>query len=230
MSKKTNSPLTLQARGLAKAYQDGERTLTVLKELDLKVGAGEIVSITGMSGSGKSTLLHLLGGLDRPTSGSVEFAGRELVSLPERELSRLRAEQIGIVFQFYHLLPEFSAAENVMIPRLILNESKRQARARAEQALAEVGLAERVDHRPTRMSGGEQQRVAIARALINDPILVLADEPTGNLDLETGQTIVDLLWSRAQERGCAMVMVTHEPVIAERADRHLTLADGCLRR
>jgi lipoprotein-releasing system ATP-binding protein len=220
----------LRVTNLTKEYLDGERTLTVLHGLELKVAAGDIVSITGASGSGKSTLLHLLGGLDRPTSGKVQFEGQELSQLPESKLSRLRANRIGIVFQFYHLLPEFTALENVIIPQLILGRSKREASDKAVSALEEVGLAERAGHYPAQLSGGEQQRVAVARALINKPVLLLADEPTGNLDQDTGEAVINLLWRCARERNCTMLVVTHEPIIADRADRHYQLSKGRLEK
>ena len=220
----------VRATDLGKAYLDGERTLSVLRGLSLSAKAGDIVSITGASGSGKSTLLHLLAGLDRPTSGKVFFEGRDLSELSESELSRMRAERIGIVFQFYHLLPEFTAKENVIIPQLILGINRRDASERAMSSLVEVGLEERAGHYPSQLSGGEQQRVALARALINQPSVLLADEPTGNLDQETGEAVIDLLWRCARERTCTMLVVTHEPIIADRADLHYQLKKGCLEK
>ncbi|MBN1515992.1 ABC transporter ATP-binding protein [Candidatus Sumerlaeota bacterium] len=225
---KTADAPALRASGLTKEYQDGTRTLRVLRGAELSARAGEIVSITGASGSGKSTLLHLLGGLDRPSGGQIQFGGRELHAMTESELSRLRAREIGIIFQFYHLLPEFSATENVMIPQMLLGMGKREAREKALAALDRVGLSERANHRPSKMSGGEQQRVAIARAMINRPSLVLADEPTGNLDPQTGGAIIDLLWNASQETGAALIIVTHEPVLADKADRQLKLEQGKL--
>ncbi len=182
--------------------------------------------MVGASGAGKSTLLHILGALDRATSGEVLLEGNAVSSLSDRGLADLRSRRVGFVFQFHHLLPEFSALENVMLPRMVIGEPKGEAERAARAVLEEVGLGERLHHRPAELSGGEQQRVAVARALANEPAVVLADEPSGNLDRETGRRLQDLLWSLRDARGRTFVIATHDGSIARRADRVLELADG----
>ena len=216
----------IQARGLRKVYKNGAKELEVLKGIDLKVGKGEVLAVLGPSGAGKSTLLHLLGGLDSPTQGEVLIGGIDIYSLGDRERARLRNRKIGFVFQFYHLLPEFDALENVMLPLLIKGENGKGWRERAAGLLRSVGLEGRMNHRPGELSGGEQQRVAIARALINDPELLLCDEPTGNLDSETGKNIIDLLWELNKSRKMTLMIVTHDVQIAKDAKRVLHIRDG----
>jgi len=218
----------VEARGLVKEYTDGPRTVRVLSAIDLTVSAGETVAIVGESGVGKSTLLHILGGLDRPTSGSVRVGGTDLAPLRDRELARFRSESIGFVFQFHHLLPDFTALENVMMPCLIAGESPSVATERATALLERVGLRERLTHRPGELSGGEQQRVAVARAVVRRPALVLADEPTGNLDPETGGEVERLLIELNREAGITCVVVTHSPRLAGAMDRTMRLTHGHL--
>jgi lipoprotein-releasing system ATP-binding protein len=216
-------------RELYKTYVGGDGSaLHVLENAELSVAPGEVVAIIGESGSGKSTLLHLLGGLDQPTSGEVSISGRSLRKLSEDELSRLRNERVGFVFQFHHLLREFTAEENVMMPQLIAGKAEREARKRARELLADVGLARRLEHKPTQLSGGEQQRVAVARALANEPVIILADEPSGNLDPSTSEQLHDLLFGVTVRHGSAMVVVTHDMNLAARADRVLELEEGRL--
>ena len=219
----------LEAIGIERHFQDGPRLLRVLRGIDLRVRPGESVAITGHSGTGKSTLLHLLAGIDRPTRGRIVFNSTDLTAMGDQALSRFCNRSIAIIFQFYHLLAEFSALENVMMPGLIGGRSRAELRQRALELLEAVGLGDRLGHRPRKLSGGEQQRVAIARALINDPALILADEPTGNLDEETAEGIIDLLWRETVGRGRTLIIVTHESSIAERADRRHVLAEGRLR-
>jgi lipoprotein-releasing system ATP-binding protein len=219
----------VSARAVSKTYVGGDaRPLEVLSEVDLEVRSGESVAIVGASGSGKSTLLHLLGGLDRPTSGEVWLGSHRLDRLAEEALARLRASQVGFVFQFHHLLREFTALENVMMPQRILGRTPQQARERARELLCRMGLEGRLEHTPGRLSGGEQQRVAVARALANDPLVVLADEPSGNLDPHTSERLHNLLFEVNRERGGAMVLVTHDAGLAARADRLLRMEDGRL--
>lgn len=218
----------LQAEGLVKEYIDGERKLTVLSGVSLHVNSGEFVSIVGQSGSGKSTLLHLLGALDRPTQGTVNLDGQDYSKLSERNLARLRSDRVGFIFQFHHLLPEFTALENVLIPGMIRRETRGAIADRAEEMLRQVGLGERMTHRPTKLSGGEQQRVALARALMNNPTVVLADEPTGNLDAKTAEETIEFMVAITSGAGRTLVLVTHDPKIAERADRVLRLEAGRL--
>lgn len=219
----------LEATGLSKAYTLHGKRLEILRQADFSAERGQTVAIIGRSGAGKSTLLHVLGGLDRPEAGEVKIDGQPLYGLSARRRTRLRAERIGFVFQAYHLLPEMDIAENVMLPAMALGRlSARAMRARAEELLARVGLAERLRHTPLELSGGEQQRAAIARALINEPPLILADEPTGNLDAKTGELVLDLLFELVRERNALLVMVTHNPETAARCSRVLTLADGKL--
>jgi lipoprotein-releasing system ATP-binding protein len=223
------APPAVAARELYRTYIGGDGTpLHVLEGTDLSVVAGESVAIIGESGSGKSTLLQLLGGLDRPTSGDVLLGGRPLRELDDDELSRIRNESIGFVFQFHHLLREFTALENVMMPLLIAGESPRVARDRARELLSDVGLAGRLEHKPSQLSGGEQQRVAVARALCNRPLLLLADEPSGNLDPSTTEHLHDLLFEVSAAQGSAMIVVTHDMGLAGRAGRVLELRGGKL--
>ncbi|MBI1722842.1 MAG: ABC transporter ATP-binding protein [Gemmatimonadetes bacterium] len=219
----------LEVRGLRKRFPSGEAGwLDVLMQVDLAVARGEVVAIVGASGSGKSTLLHLLGALDRVTSGTIALDSVTYESLDPAALAELRNRQLGFVFQFHHLLREFSALENVMMPLCIGGLGEAEARSRAEQVLAEVGLAGRMAHRPAALSGGEQQRCAVARALVHDPDLVLADEPTGNLDHSNGVLVADLFFRLARELETAVVIVTHNRQLALRADRVLLLEDGRL--
>ena len=219
----------LVAAGIRKSYRSPLGPLEVLQGVDLEVQRGTILAIVGTSGAGKSTLLNILGTLDHPDSGVVEIAGRRVDHLKDRELARVRATKLGFVFQFHHLLPEFSAEENVMMPLLIAGADPASARSRAREALASVGLVERWQHRPAELSGGEAQRVAVARALVPSPELVLADEPSGNLDHGSAAALHDLLTSLARDRGQTFVVVTHNDRLASRADRVLTLESGRLR-
>lgn len=216
------------AADVEKHYRDGERLLRVLRGASLEVFPGEIVSIVGASGSGKSTFLHLLGALDRATAGSIIFNGRDYRSLSNAELAALRNRSIGFIFQFHHLLAEFTALENAVIPGLIAGHSFHALAEKARERLQALGLGERLQHRPAKLSGGEQQRLALARALTNEPELILADEPTGNLDAESAAAVIDLLWNNVRDNGRALVIVTHDPEIARRADRCLRLREGRL--
>jgi lipoprotein-releasing system ATP-binding protein len=223
-----DQPFSVRLEGLSKSFDKGGRTIHVLRDIDLLLTAGDRISIMGRSGAGKSTLLHLLGGLDHPTSGSLTIGGQVLSSMDDRAKSSLRANHVGFVFQFHHLLPEFTALENVMMPAVIAGTSFEVAHARAMEVLGEVGLTERLDHRPGELSGGEQQRVAIARALIHEPDLVLADEPTGNLDQATGAAVYETLLDAVDQRGAILVLVTHDAELADQLPRRLTIADGLL--
>jgi lipoprotein-releasing system ATP-binding protein len=217
------------ARGISKTYVGGDGTpLHVLDEAELVVRPGESVAIIGESGSGKSTLLHILGGLDRPSQGEVRIGGRELHALGEDELSRLRNERIGFVFQFHHLLREFTVLENVMMPQLIAGIAPGVAADRSRELLGQVGLGARLEHKPAQLSGGEQQRVAVARALSNRPVVLLADEPSGNLDPSTSERLHDLLFEVCAAHRSAMVLVTHDLQLAGRAGRVLELRGGRL--
>jgi lipoprotein-releasing system ATP-binding protein len=202
------------------------RTLDVLKGIDLEIDEGEIVGVVGMSGAGKSTLLHCMGTLDIPTSGSIKVDGEEITALSSARLASLRNRSIGFVFQFHHLLPEFNALENVMMPGLIQNRSRSAIETRARALLEEVGLKDRSNHRPGELSGGEQQRVALARALVLEPKLILADEPTGNLDSATSKQIHDLFFDVNKQRGTTLVIVTHNIALADSMPRKVTLKDG----
>ena len=220
-----SEPLII-ARGLGRTYRMGKRNLEVLRGVDLSVARGEFVALRGASGAGKSTLLHLLGGLDKPDTGEIFFAGKNLATLPAAKLAELRNRKVGFVFQAYHLLPELSALENVCLPARIARVSAAATAERGRELLARVGLGDRMDHRPYELSGGEQQRVAIARALINAPELILADEPTGNLDSHTGGEIIDLLCALRDERQTTLVIATHDMKVAERAPKVVQLVDG----
>ncbi len=208
--------------------KDGSR-IEVLKDLDLEVGKGESLSIVGVSGAGKSTLIHILGTLDRPTSGQVLIGDNNVFEWDAARLAAFRNRMIGFVFQFHHLMPEFSSLENVMMPALISGMTGQKARSRAEQVLKEVGLGDRMTHKPGELSGGEQQRVAVARALVMEPGMILADEPTGNLDTETGKKIEDILLSLNKERGITLIVVTHNPLLSQRMSRSIGLQDGKIR-
>ncbi len=218
----------LSCQGLTKTYRDGALKVDVLLGVDINIAPGERVVILGPSGAGKSTLLHLLGGLDRANAGKVFIAGEDISTLSEVKLSRLRNRKLGFVYQFHHLLPEFTALENVAMPLLIGGSSGEQAKAKAGQVLASVGLAERVDHKIGQLSGGERQRIAIARAIVTNPLCVLADEPTGNLDHKTAEKVYDTMFKLNGESQTSFLFVTHDVRLAERMDRVLYLEDGLL--
>jgi putative ABC transport system ATP-binding protein len=214
----------IELRGVSKTVMSGDRPLTILHPIDLVVPARQCLAVVGASGSGKSTLLGLIAGLDAPTTGQIFLGGVEITNLSEDELARLRGERVGVIFQFFHLIPSLTAFENVLVPMEIAGTPKAADRARS--LLEEVGLEGRGHHYPSQLSGGEQQRVAIARALSNDPAILLADEPTGNLDSTTGRHIIDLLLDINQRRGATVVLVTHDRDLATRADARIVLADG----
>jgi lipoprotein-releasing system ATP-binding protein len=218
----TDAPL-VEIRGLSKTYVMPERSLNVLQGVDLVLRKAEMISLEGQSGVGKSTFLHILGTLDSPSEGTVHFEGRDVFTLAPDELARFRNATIGFVFQFHHLLPEFTALENVMMPALIGRQSSAEALSKAQYLLERVGLADRSTHRPSELSGGEQQRVAIARSLMQSPRLVLADEPTGNLDQRTSREIHDLLVELNEETGITFLVATHNPTLAGRMTRHLVV-------
>lgn len=211
---------------LKKEYRTGPQRLEILKGVNMTVQEGRITVVSGVSGAGKTTLLNLLGTLEKPTAGSVKFRGKDARRLDAGELNRLRNAEVGFVFQFYHLLPELSALENTMLPGLVLGKSRSALAKRAKELLEKIGLGARLDHKPAELSGGEQQRVAIARALFNEPQVVLADEPTGNLDERTSGEIERLIWDLNRDLGTTFVIVTHEESLARQADKWLRLVDG----
>jgi lipoprotein-releasing system ATP-binding protein len=225
LKKHPATPL-LQVRGLQKVFKKGRTKIHALKGIDLTIQPGERMAIAGASGAGKTTLLHILGTLDRPTQGEVLYQGIDIFSRPEGALAELRNRDIGFVFQFYNLLPEFNALENTMMPALIQGIGKKEAQQQAEEILTEVGLKDRMQHKPGELSGGEQQRVAVARALVLRPALLLADEPTGNLDSKTGERIIRLIFSLNRAKGVTLIVVTHNEALAQRFPRRIFLADG----
>ena len=216
----------IQVQQLFKSYGNGTKHVEVLKGVDLTFSQGERASVVGASGVGKTTLLHVLGTLDRPTSGKVLYQGKDIYALNEKDLAQFRNREIGFVFQFHHLLPEFNALENTMMPCLIQGIPKKEAASRAEAILALVGLQERLTHKPGELSGGEQQRVAVARALVLEPKVLLADEPTGNLDTRTGESVFDLLLELNRIKGVTLVVVTHNLKLAEKLSRQIQLLEG----
>ncbi|MGO2335918.1 lipoprotein-releasing ABC transporter ATP-binding protein LolD [Providencia sp.] len=224
-----NQPL-LVCENLSKVYQEGPMTTEVLKNVNFSMNEGEMMAIVGSSGSGKSTLLHLLGGLDTPSQGNVIFKGQHINQLSSDSRAEIRNKELGFIYQFHHLLPDFTALENVAMPLLIGGVSKTQAFAKATEMLTAVGLAHRAGHRPSELSGGERQRVAIARALVNDPALVLADEPTGNLDLRNADAIFELLGELNRKQRTAFLVVTHDMKLAHRLSRQLEMRDGHLQQ
>lgn len=220
------SEVLLSARNVSKAYQMGPRSLEVLRGVSLDVARGDFLALRGASGAGKSTLLHLFGGLDSPNSGEIWFGGKNLAQSSADDLAKLRNFKVGFIFQAYHLLPELDALENVCVPARLARISAARAEKRGRELLARVGLSERLDHKPYELSGGEQQRVAIARALMNAPELILADEPTGNLDSHTGSEIVDLLVSLRADKNTTLIIATHDASVAARAPKVIHLVDG----
>ncbi|CAQ83819.1 MULTISPECIES: lipoprotein-releasing ABC transporter ATP-binding protein LolD [Photorhabdus] len=223
-----NSRPLLLCNNLCKKYQEGQVLTEVLKNVTFSINRGEMMAIVGSSGSGKSTLLHLLGGLDTPTSGEVLFKGQSLNKMSSRARAELRNHELGFIYQFHHLLPDFNAIENVAMPLLIGGKNRDQAQRKALEMLAAVGLEKRVYHRQSELSGGERQRVAIARALVNEPSLVLADEPTGNLDLRNADSIFELLGELNRQQGTGFLVVTHDLKLADRLDRQVEMRDGYL--
>ncbi len=221
--------MSLVAKNISKTYGEGDLAVQVLHDISLELAVGEKLAIVGASGSGKSTLLHLLGGLDHASQGEVILAGQSLARLLESDLNKLRNQHLGFIYQFHHLLAEFSALDNVAMPLRIRGIDNDEARAVAKEMLIKVGLSHRMDHRPAALSGGERQRVAVARALVTKPSCVLADEPTGNLDAETADTVFDLMLDIAKSQGTAFVIVTHDPSRAARCDRVLRLDHGVLK-
>lgn len=223
------SQYLLECQNINKFYQEGDSQTQVLKGVSFAMQPNELVAIVGSSGSGKSTLLHTLGGLDQPSSGEVFIKGQSLQKASEAELAKLRNQNLGFVYQFHHLMADFSALENVMMPMLIGNQNKTEVQERAEKMLNAVGLSHRISHRPSALSGGERQRVAIARALVNQPSLVLADEPTGNLDHKTTESIFELIQTLNQEQNIAFLLVTHDMDLAQKLSRRLIMQDGILK-
>ena len=218
----------LKAENVHKSYGAGDGKLHVIKGISFEVAEGKVTGITGPSGAGKSTLLHILGGIDRPDDGSVYIKGQDMYALKDSELARLRSRTVGFVFQFYHLLPELSAAENVMLPGMISGMDRKRLQARAAQLLADVGLGKRGGHKPSELSGGEMQRVAIARAMINEPDIILCDEPTGNLDSKTGMIIIEELVKLNRSRGQTLVIITHDAKLVQTADEVFEIEDGVI--
>ena len=224
-----NKEAVIQCQNVGKTYDDGSLKVEVLRNIDFQVASGEGIGIIGASGSGKSTLLHILGGLDKPTSGEVKIQGQGLNSLSQVAIGRLRNHHLGFVYQFHHLLPEFSALENVMMPLLVARKSRAEAQAAAAEILEKVGLGSRKTHRPGELSGGERQRAAIARALVTKPDCLLADEPTGNLDRKNATHALEMMLELKHELDTALIVVTHDEQLAKRFDRVLTMDDGSLR-
>ena len=224
-----NKEAVIQCQNVGKTYDDGSLKVEVLRNIDFQVASGESIGIIGASGSGKSTLLHILGGLDKPTSGEVKIQGQGLNSLSQVAIGQLRNRHLGFVYQFHHLLPEFSALENVMMPLLVARKSRAEAQAAAAEILEKVGLGSRMTHRPGELSGGERQRAAIARALVTKPDCLLADEPTGNLDRKNATHALEMMLELKHELGTALIVVTHDEQLAKRFDRVLTMDDGSLR-
>ncbi len=224
----SNNGFILEAHNLHKSYGSGDKHLQVLKGIELKISSGEVLSIVGPSGAGKSTLLHILGGLDKPSEGKVFFEGAQLSQINDEELSRIRNRKMGFVFQFYHLLPEFSALENLILPALISKQNLNKGALKIEglELLKTVGLLKRAHHRPAQLSGGEQQRLAIARAIVNSPKILFCDEPTGNLDSNTGEEIIDLLIKLNQQKETTLLIVTHDEHLAKRTKRLIHIHDG----
>lgn len=222
----TDKDIILEGVDIHKSFPTGVGTLHVLKGVNIGVKKGEIVAVVGASGVGKSTLLHILGALDRPTKGKVNLNSSDIFSLSDKKLAHFRNKTIGFVFQFHHLLPEFSALENVMMPKLIAGEEENSIREKAKEILLEVGLLDRALHKPGELSGGEQQRVAVARALVNDPQVVIADEPSGNLDKATGEELHNLISQLNQKKGQTFIIATHNQLLAQRAHRIIALVEG----
>ncbi len=224
----SDAPPAVTLREVAKTYRQASAGLDVLKSVSLSVMPGEIVAVVGPSGAGKSTLLHIAGLLDRPSAGSVFFGGEDCTAIGDDRRTAIRRGGIGFVYQFHHLLPEFSALENIVLPQMIAGRSRREAAGRARDLLDRIGLAERAAHRPARLSGGEQQRVAIGRALANRPRVLIADEPTGNLDPQTALSVFEMLLAAVRDHGVAALIATHNMDLAARMDRRLTLRDGAV--
>ena len=222
--------LVIDAKGLSKSYDEADKALRIFHDLDFTLSKGESVSVLGTSGSGKTTLLNILGGLDKATSGSVKLCGKDLATCAEKNITRLRNEYLGFVYQFHHLLAEFTALENVAMPLYIAGNARREANARALALLEKVGLSKRAHHKPSELSGGERQRVAIARALVNNPACVLMDEPTGNLDDTTAKKIQELMLELQEQLETSFVIVTHDKALAQKMDRVLIMEEGGLRQ